>query len=717
MHRRRVLIVAALVAQIELVVAAVAMTIVALVVTVIGVASLQLPLAVRSLFVGSLGAIFIGPFAVFVFQLVRALRRPRPSGFRADPRTCRDLLAAISETTRLVGTRTPDGVFITAGFETVVIADGPRGYSLVIGLPVLDVLDDAETRTRISVSLWRAFGGDPVTARAYRMGARLASILEAASPTGGTPTGVALRIAVAGMKALDLSTVLPEREAYARREAERTSGITKLRRALLRPAMYEQSAQTVFWPGLVQRHAANSEPPDAMSQLRARCRAPLSAADAPRLLNLATAGLSLDDPDAAALPVPQRPASDVLLSNTAGLVTAAFDTIFRAAFTPQWAQLRQTTIDLEAELDQLERSAQGGALEPDAAWRRLELIEERRGAAAALPLYREWILTHPADGRALFNAGRCALAQREDDAIALLASAMATDERYAVDANLMIAAELTARGQLAEAATYQERHEAALAVQQAVLIERGKWDRTVSLLPHGLAAHEVAVVVARLREFPAVASATLARKRVEHVATLPCIVVGVRFRRLWYWSNTEKIQGMLNRIAEVPLPIQFLVINLSAGGWSAKILSHTPAVEIYRAERLPWRARLAGWGRKAQLVLVASGIFLIVVVGVLNRDCFPGCWDATAVFLLTPIIVAVNALLLARAPDTSARRAVAFVASAFFAGMYFFGGSFVLLFPVAVTALMRTPTSARPMIWALGMGIPAFTLGWLVTTI
>ncbi|TME60499.1 MAG: hypothetical protein E6I54_11100 [Chloroflexi bacterium] len=130
-----------------------------------------------------------------------------------------------------------------------------------------------------------------------------------------------------------------------------------------------------------------------------------------------------------------------------------------------------------------------------------------------------------------------------------------------------------------------------------------------------------------------------------------------------------------------------------------------------------WRARLAGWARKAQLVLVASGIFLVVVEGVLNRDCFPECWDATAVFLLAPVIVAVNALLLARGPDTSARRAVAFVASAFFAGMFFFGGAFVLLFPVALIGLMRTPTSARPMVWALGMAIPAFTLGWLVTTV
>src|SRR5207249_11018858 len=72
-------------------------------------------------------------------------------------------------------------------------------------------------------------------------------------------------------------------------------------------------------------------------------------------------------------------------------------------------------------------------------------------------------------------------------------------------------------------------------------------------------------------------------------------------------------------------------------------LSLHDALPIYRAVPIGWRARLAGWARKAQLVLVASGIFLVVVEGVLNRDCFPECWDATAVFLLAPVIVAVNA--------------------------------------------------------------------------
>jgi hypothetical protein len=232
-----------------------------------------------------------------------------------------------------------------------------------------------------------------------------------------------------------------------------------------------------------------------------------------------------------------------------------------------------------------------------------------------------------------------------------------------------------------------------------------------------LADHQVGTVVARLREFPDISSATLAAREVEHLASLPCIVIGVRFRAIWFWFNAEKVRALLSEIANVPLPMQFLVINLNAGGNAATTMSRAPAVEIYRAEPVPARVRLARWGRGAQLILAASGVFLIVVVGIINRDCFPGCWDVSSFLLLGPVIVAVNALLFARAPDTAARRAVGFVSSAFFAGVFFFGGSFALLFPVAVMALMRTPTSVRSLMWAVGMGIPAFTLGWLVTTL
>jgi hypothetical protein len=235
MHRRRVLFVAALVAQIELVTTAVAMAVVAIVVGLLAATSLQLPPGIRSVFVQSLGTLFTAPFAIFTFQVIRALQRPRPRGLRADRQTCRDLLATISETAGRTGLRSPNRILISAGFETVVIADRPRGYELVIGLPVLDVLDHEEFDARIAVALRRSFGGDPVTARAYRMAMRLVALFENPTATLSAPKGVALRIAAVCMNALELPAVLPEREAYARDEVERSAGAATLHRALLPP--------------------------------------------------------------------------------------------------------------------------------------------------------------------------------------------------------------------------------------------------------------------------------------------------------------------------------------------------------------------------------------------------------------------------------------------------------------------------------------------------
>src|SRR2546430_14770165 len=148
------------------------------------------------------------------------------------------------------------------------------------------------------------------------------------------------------------------------------------------------------------------------------------------------------------------------------------------------------------------------------------------------------------------------------------------------------------------------------------------------------------------------------------------------------------------------------------------MLGGASGVNTTRAPAIPRSVRLARWGRRAQNGLVAIGVGLVVLIVVLNRDCFPDCFaDISAVLVFGPIVVAVNVLLLSGAPDTAARRATAFVASAFFAGMLFFGGAFILLFPVAIVALLRAPMTRRTLTWVAGMGPLAFAIGWFVTPV
>ena len=189
-----------------------------------------------------------------------------------------------------------------------------------------------------------------------------------------------------------------------------------------------------------------------------------------------------------------------------------------------------------------------------------------------------------------------------------------------------------------------------------------------------------------------VASATLARRAVTVFPTVPCIVLGVRFTRSWFWWNTEKVVTVLGQIADCPLPVQIVAANLSG----ANELARPPAVEIYRAGAVARREQLTRWGRRSQRVLIGIGGFFLLWGAIANRGCFPECWThVNAIVFFVPMIVAVNLLMFGGTPDTAARRAVAFVASTFFAGFLYANGWTGLL-PFAIASLhVFQPSGAR----------------------
>ena len=669
--------------------------------------------AVRTSFVALLSTVFAVPYAVKVAQVVRALRRPnaRARGLKLERASAPRLYELIDETARRLGVRPPGGIWLTMGLDAKTIASGGEP-DLLLGLPLLDAVSPDELRAIVAVVLARPFTGDGRTAAAYRAGMRWGEVLIPAVQTPARAgANVAALVAVAWVWLLDFEHVAAAREEHARAAASGLTGERDVEAALTRVAVCESYVDEVFWPALVARHSANVEAPDAITQLRNAVHARMPDDEWQRRWNRARAELKLATIDPPTQDV-DRPRASALV-DAAPVFTQAFDATWRAANAFNWTALQKGIGAQAAKLDELDAIASTRELTEREAWQRLLLREAREGTPAMLADLRAWAAAHPTDGPAQFQAGRALLSQQDESGIPLIEHAIVLDERYGVEGNALIAAYLRGRAREEEATDYWKRSEAAAKDLNKGLQARTKVAKNVTLRAHELGAKEVEQIAQRLRTFRGVKAATLARGETSILPTIPLLIIGIQWRRSAFWFTIESPGDVLARIANVSLPVQ--VVAVDAG--KVKSLRRSPATEIYRRPQLTKGESLARWGRRAQLVLVASGIFLIVVVGVLNRDCFPGCWDATAVFLLAPVIVAVNALLLARSPDTSAQRAVAFVASAFFAGMYFFGGSFVLLVPVAATALMRTPTSVRPMIWAVGMAVPAFTLGWLVTTI
>jgi len=153
-------------------------------------------------------------------------------------------------------------------------------------------------------------------------------------------------------------------------------------------------------------------------------------------------------------------------------------------------------------------------------------------------------------------------------------------------------------------------------------------------------------------------------------------------------------------------------------GLRKRAFSRAPATEVYHGAVEPRSVVLARWGRRAQRTLIGLGILLVLLTAVSYRDCFPECWqDISALLVLGPMILGINALLLTGSPDTPRQRSVAFATSAFFAGMFAFGGAFVLLVPVAFGGLLRAPLTKGWATWAVAMSVPAFLVGWMVTIV
>src|SRR4051812_25110914 len=323
---------------------------------------------------------------------VRGLRR-RPQRDRAYPLVRDDapaLHALVDEVARAVHVTPPRALRLTTAFD-LALSLSRGGYELLVGVPLMDVLDADELRARVAMALTRAFGGDPLEARAVRAMTRSAETV-----AGANEWGFAQVVAATSLN-LFSQAIIDTREKRARDEATRLFGATTTSSAVMRCAIYEQFVDDEFWSALVTRHALNNDAPDAVSQLRATIRTPLGLeawlrhADAaehpvyrdptidPRLEHATPAEVYRDQ---------WVPASDLLPRGLDREVTRAFDEYWKRNVAAGWAEATRVTRSQESELAALE---QRQSLDDAEAVRRLELILMSRGAATALPELRSWV--------------------------------------------------------------------------------------------------------------------------------------------------------------------------------------------------------------------------------------------------------------------------------------------------------------------------------------
>lgn len=290
-------------------------------------------------------------------------------------------------------------------------------------------------------------------------------------------------------------------------------------------------------------------------------------------------------------PAPETAARRFLAGSLEGFASR-LDEAWREAIAGDWRERHARACEASRSLGELEALAAAGTLPADGSMRRAALVEEVRGDAAALSLYREIAAADENCAEAHHAAGRILLAAGDDRGIAHLEKAMELDAGCILDACDRIHAFLMSRGRETEALAYYDRGE-----RRAELLERAKAERDAvsprdTFLPHELGPEELDAVTSQLDRYWQLRRAYLVRKEVKLFPEFPQYVLGVGIGFHWYeYVSQKRLNNLHLRIAgELEFPFPAIVVNLSleGGGAFRKKMKKVPGAEIYRrGSRLP----------------------------------------------------------------------------------------------------------------------------------
>ncbi len=284
-------------------------------------------------------------------------------------------------------------------------------------------------------------------------------------------------------------------------------------------------------------------------------------------------------------PAAESAARRFLRESLEGLASR-LDRAWREEIAEEWRERHARAREARRSLGELDALAAAGTLPPGESMRRATLVEEVRGDAAALALYREVAAADENCAEAQHAVGRILLAAGDDRGVSHLEKAMELDPAFITDACGRIHGYLMSRGREKEALVYFDRGE-----RRAELLDRAKAERdSVSpddtFVPHALGADDLAAVTRQLERYPQLHRAYLVRKDVKLFPEFPQYVLGAAIRFPWYqYVSQRRLNNLHLRIAgELEFPFPAIVVNLSREGAGAfrKKMKKVRGAEIYR---------------------------------------------------------------------------------------------------------------------------------------
>ncbi|MDH4094721.1 MAG: M48 family metallopeptidase [Betaproteobacteria bacterium] len=258
-------------------------------------------------------------------------------------------------------------------------------------------------------------------------------------------------------------------------------------------------------------------------------------------------------------------AADRLLGTALPSITEAFDQRWRTSILPAWEERYQRVQEERRRLAELDATlARGTELSLQEAYDRAVLTESvGANADAALEQLRALHARAPGDATACFALG-ARLLERDDPAgVPLLEHVMRQDEFAIARCSELMRDYHWRGGRKTEADAWHQRLLERAADQRGAEKERSEVNLKDKFERHGLAAEDLARLLAQLRAVPGLRKAYFVRKRVAHLAHRPFHVLGFKASFPLQPGVKKRAAAMMQSIQErVQFPGETLIVNV-----------------------------------------------------------------------------------------------------------------------------------------------------------
>ncbi len=258
-------------------------------------------------------------------------------------------------------------------------------------------------------------------------------------------------------------------------------------------------------------------------------------------------------------------AADRLLGDALEAITESFDRRWQDNILPYWEERYREVQESRRKLAELNRRFETGAeLTLQEAYDRANLTETvGTGPDDALTQFRALHQRAPDNALVCLSLGASLLCHGDDSGCALIERAMQLDEEVIVRGCELLRDYHWRNGRQEEAHAWHQRLVERSKLQEAAAVERNQVLLSDKFEYHGLSDDALTELRAQLKTVPGLRRAYFVKKRVKHLAHLPCYVLGFGVTGFSQRHLKQRAQEIMRLLQEtVRFPGETLIINV-----------------------------------------------------------------------------------------------------------------------------------------------------------